>query len=174
MTKEAVEIARWLLGRVLASLRDAGDGGILTGGIASLNHRLIAWNPPGSRRRSHAISPANGPLRNHAGNLVMPEARLAKYCIASGPLEPHADGMIAPQSLTCESLSGPPPHHAEGIEAISRWSRSEATVPPVWVREMVRIPEGCQRHRSWIWGTIRAANQIHRCPFVIFNFHRAP
>ena len=150
MTKEAVEIARWLLGRVLASLRDAGVGVIATGGIASLNHRLMAWNPPGSRMHSQAV------------------------CAAIDIPPRHTGGMIAAQSQTYYPSSGLLPIHAEGIEAISRWSRSEATTPPVCVRETVGIPEGCQRHRSWIWGTIRAANHIHRCPFVIFNLHRAP
>jgi len=33
---------------LLASLRDAGLSRILSGGVASLNHRLIALNPSGS------------------------------------------------------------------------------------------------------------------------------
>lgn len=35
-------------------------------------------------------------------------------------------------------------HDAEGIPAISRWSRSEATTPPDHRAETTRIPEGCQ------------------------------
>jgi len=34
---------------------------------------------------------------------------------------------------------------AGGLSAISRWLRSNATTPPVAGRQMVRIPEGCQR-----------------------------
>ena len=35
-------------------------------------------------------------------------------------------------------------HDAEGIPAISRWSRSEATTPPEHRAETTRIPKGCQ------------------------------
>ena len=40
--------------------------------------------------------------------------------------------------------------HAEpgGFQAISRWSRSIATTPPVARRTMSRIPEGCQRRAT--------------------------
>jgi hypothetical protein len=35
-----------------------------------------------------------------------------------------------------------------GFGAISRWLRSNATIPPVAWRKMSRIPEGCQRARD--------------------------
>ena len=38
-------------------------------------------------------------------------------------------------------------HDAEGITAISRWSRSEATTPPDHRATKTRIPEGCQPSR---------------------------
>jgi len=141
---------RWHIGGVLASLRDAFVSVIVTGGVASLNHWLMAWNPPGSRMHSQAV------------------------CAAIDIPPRHTGGMIAAQSQTYYRSSCLPPIHAEGIKATSRWLRSEATTPPVCVRQTVRIPEGCQRHRSRIWGTIRAANHIHRCPFVILPLHRTP
>jgi hypothetical protein len=36
---------------LLASLRDAGCSRIVSGGIAALNHRLMAWMPLASGRR---------------------------------------------------------------------------------------------------------------------------
>lgn len=44
-------------------------------------------------------------------------------------------------------MKTPPVHDAEGIEAISRWLRSEATTPPDYRAETTRIPEGCQPSR---------------------------
>ena len=41
-------------------------------------------------------------------------------------------------------------HDAEGIPAISRWSRSEATTPPEHSDRTPRIPEGCQPPRRAI------------------------
>jgi len=40
----------------LASLPDAGLLRIVSGGVASLNHRLMAWMPPASRRAADAFS----------------------------------------------------------------------------------------------------------------------
>ena len=44
-------------------------------------------------------------------------------------------------------MKTPPLHDAEGISAISRWSRSEATTPPGHRATKTRIPEGCQPPR---------------------------
>jgi hypothetical protein len=41
---------------VLASLRDAFASIIVTGGVASLNHRLMAWNPPGAGREAPHVA----------------------------------------------------------------------------------------------------------------------
>lgn len=45
-------------------------------------------------------------------------------------------------------MKTPPVHDAEGIPAISRRLRSEATTPPGHRAEMPRIPEGCKPGRS--------------------------
>jgi hypothetical protein len=68
----------------------------------------------------------------------------------------YPSGMAAPQagSLSIIVRRSSPAPQAGGLLAISRWSRSPATTPPVSNVEKHRIPEGCQR------GTLFAARVV--------------
>jgi len=65
-------------------------------------------------------------------------------------------------------------HDAEGIPAISRWSRSEATTPPDPRAETTRIPEGCQLGHASVQIPIfifhaRRFQELHQ--FLAKRFH---
>lgn len=163
MTKVPVEIARWQVGRVLASRRDAGVGGIVTGGVASLNHRLIAWNPPGSGRETSHVALRRTGRMTHFQGWLPPDAEgipaISRWSRSGATIPPVCVRQTIRIPEGCQRLRGPiqipifalldpPPHHAEGILAISRWLRSKATTPPVYRVQATRIPEGCKPGRA--------------------------
>ena len=101
--------------------------------------------PPDSRRMKIRIPEGCQQMRSGAGWAMIGEAlRSLRDRVIGGHVvrgccsaQPPANGWH-PSGMACAAQAG-------GLEAISRWSRRNATTPPGWDEKNGRIPEGWQR-----------------------------
>ena len=159
--------------RLLASLRDALVADILTGGVAALNHRLIAVMPPASCSSPRRIvsSVIGGFARVSsaaAGAAHWLPASTARFFLPRN--HPHGGAVTAISRWSSEARATPPepntadpripagmpaPHRSSrpkqtgGLSAISRWSGEARATPPEPNTTDPRIPAGMPAtHRS--------------------------
>ncbi len=140
-----------------------------SGGVATLNHRLQAWIPPGSHYGRR------GPVMGQTG--VVQKGSNAKYndwtggSLSAHPAPPHSLSLRAPAVAPFRPVLTKLPD-AGGIAASSRWL-SVATPPDTRPRITCTL-EGCQRihiltlPNHGAWGTSEPKPPIRR---FITNSH---